>query len=154
MLAFVFKFSDGSNDTVYRSDVFSYNTLFYIANPKPEKTVVSIDIKMPDTGGFYHFCNIVYNTTGKLTLNLSGYALSPKYSKVGAFLEVTDSGSDTFKIVLVGTTGSFEIPRDDYAEIPSGIGSPVKLVVTHSPTLTNNQEAFAKLKTVVLRFSQ
>jgi hypothetical protein len=156
-LTFVFKYSDGSNNIVYRNDVFtnlSLKTLYYIANPRPDKKVAAIDIMMPNTGGFYHFCNIVYNTTGKLTLNLSGYALSPKYSKVGAFLEISDAGSDTFKIVLVGTTGSFEIPRDDYAEIPSGIGSPVKLVVTHSPTLTNNQEVFAKLKTVVLRFSQ
>jgi hypothetical protein len=153
-LTFVFKYSDGTEASVVRGDVFSFSTLFYIANPNPQKTVNSVDIRMPNTGGFYHFCNSVYNTTRKVTLSLSGYTLRPTYSKVGAFLEISDLGTDVFSILLVGTEGSFEIPRDEYVDIPAGIGSPVKLVITHAPTLTNNQEPFAKLKTVVLRFSQ
>ena len=153
-LTFVFKYSDGSEASVVRQDVFSYTTLSYIANPNPAKALRTVDIRMPDSGAFYHFCNSVYNTTGKVTLSLSGYTLRPTYSKVGAFLEISDPGTDVFSILLVGTEGSFEIPRDEYVDIPDGIGSPVKLVITHAPTLTNKEEAFAKLKTVVLRFSQ
>jgi hypothetical protein len=146
-----FSYSDATSSTLTSS--IEGVSATYLPNPNPQKAVTSIVLSNSSGSGRYESTNY-YNTTRKVTLNLSGYSLKPKYAKVGGFLEVSDSGTDVFSILLVGSEGSFKVPRDEYVDIPDGIGSPVKLVITHSPTLTNNQEAFAKLKTVVLRFSQ
>jgi hypothetical protein len=153
---FTFNYSDGTNSKFSRSDVIGgdLSPSYYIANPNPQKIVTSISIQMPASGSFFNWCNTVYNTSRKVSLNLNSYSLRPTHSKVGAFLEVSDSVNDNYNISLVGTEGTFQIPRDEYTEIPSNIGSPLKLIITHTPNLNNNAEKFEKIKTVVLRFSR
>jgi len=143
-----FTYTDNTSAVI---NLFISNSDQYQSNPNPSKPVKQVDLYYGQTYSYGLVMTTRMNQTGVLALSIPG-SLSAK-SKIGLYLNSsTTSPGDLLSAQLVGSTGSQSITVNGYSNIQNSIGTPQKILVTFSASVTN-LAAYSSISGYVIRFS-